>query len=445
MRAFVLLLIVAVAFLLVLRFYPTGDVEGAETAAGVAARVEEDGPSVPTRFLTRPEPAEAPPVAPPRAEPGPVVDEAPADDGGLPDWLGDVESIPVRAGNELALARAILHGTPADVERELAVASEDLSEDRRRLVSSFKLAISGEQQRALDDAQQIGECAGCTPRDRELLRAALRRSAPEPRPASAREEGLLEVAMEMALHQDAATAAMARRDYEEAADAYSQLLVFELEAPWEPEQDALARWAASLNEAQRHHRWNPQGNWPGVEVEVQPGDNLTLIRERFVQEAAGRRMCTGLIEQSNQLSQYIHPGQTLRIPTDPVSVLVCLDARWLLYFLGDEVAGAWRVGVGRPGEETLTGRFEVGEKQENPAWFPQGKEMVPFGHPDNPLGTRWIAWFDGGDKTSFGFHGTNDPSSIGKAASDGCIRMRNEDVEVLHRILPMHAPIVVRQ
>lgn len=70
-----------------------------------------------------------------------------------------------------------------------------------------------------------------------------------------------------------------------------------------------------------------------------------------------------------------------------------------------------------------------------------GHAPVPYGDPGNPLGTRWIAW-DG--RQGFGFHGTWSPETVGTAASDGCIRLRNEDVERLFEILPQGAEIDVR-
>ncbi len=78
-------------------------------------------------------------------------------------------------------------------------------------------------------------------------------------------------------------------------------------------------------------------------------------------------------------------------------------------------------------------------------WFRPGMDPVPFGDPKNPLGTRWIAWFTPeGKKSSLGFHGTNEPQSMGGAVSEGCIRMRNHEVEVLFEILPRGSRILVR-
>ena len=49
----------------------------------------------------------------------------------------------------------------------------------------------------------------------------------------------------------------------------------------------------------------------------------------------------------------------------------------------------------------------------------------------NPLGTRWI----GLSRKGYGIHGTNNPRSIGRRASHGCIRMRNRDVEELFEMV----------
>ena len=78
-------------------------------------------------------------------------------------------------------------------------------------------------------------------------------------------------------------------------------------------------------------------------------------------------------------------------------------------------------------------------------WFRPGEAPVPFGDPQNPLGTRWIAWFSpDGKKTSLGFHGTNEPESMGKMVSEGCVRMRNNDVEVLFEVVPRDSTVIVR-
>jgi lipoprotein-anchoring transpeptidase ErfK/SrfK len=154
-------------------------------------------------------------------------------------------------------------------------------------------------------------------------------------------------------------------------------------------------------------------------------------------------VCTGLIDRANGLGgRYLREGQVLRVPTDPVRVEVYLAAHWLLYLLADEVVAAWEVGIGKPGNETQVGTFTVGEKIPEPTWFQPGRAPVPYGDPENPLGTRWIAW-EGTD--GLGFHGTNEPEGVGGDVSLGCIRMHNEHVEELFEILPRGATVLVRR
>jgi hypothetical protein len=250
--------------------------------------------------------------------------------------------------------------------------------------------------------------------------------------------------METALLARDARASLEARDYPHAVEAYSRLLLKELSAPWEADPQVLAEWTEALGRAQEHHRWNPQGGWPAEEIVVAPGDSLIAVRKRFLAERPGALMCTGLIQRANGIRGHLQPGQELRIPTDPPSVLVDLGARWTLFLLGDEVAGSWPVGIGRPGEETPPGEYTVKDKLENPAWMKVGQEPIPFGDPRNPLGSRWVGWAAGSRTTSFGFHGTTEPESIGQASSDGCVRFRDADIEVLFEILPEGTPILVR-
>jgi hypothetical protein len=75
---------------------------------------------------------------------------------------------------------------------------------------------------------------------------------------------------------------------------------------------------------------------------------------------------------------------------------------------------------------------------ENPTYYKPGT-VIPAGK-DNPLGTRWV----GLSKKSFGIHGTNVPNSIGKAASHGCIRMRQHDLEELFTMVRIGDKVQLR-
>ena len=99
------------------------------------------------------------------------------------------------------------------------------------------------------------------------------------------------------------------------------------------------------------------------------------------------------------------------------------------------------VGVGRDGF-AWAGEAEIRMKRRWPRWVPP-KEMVDRdkrakkwvngqpGGPDNPLGARALYLYSGGKDTLYRIHGTNEPQSIGKSVSSGCVRMLNEDVAEL--------------
>jgi hypothetical protein len=61
----------------------------------------------------------------------------------------------------------------------------------------------------------------------------------------------------------------------------------------------------------------------------------------------------------------------------------------------------------------------------NPTYYPKGRDPIEPGK-ENPIGTRWIGLKDG-----YGIHGTNEPLSIGRAASHGCIRLGRKEIEEL--------------
>ena len=244
-----------------------------------------------------------------------------------------------------------------------------------------------------------------------------------------------------------AEAYLAGGDFSGAARQYSALMLAEINGEGPVDQAALDRWKVGLDQAQAGYRWSRRGAWPATTVRVRPGDSLIAIRKRVLAEHGDVLLCTGLIARVNQLrnSTAIRADDELRVPLTRPRVLVDLSARWTFYFLGDEVAAAWRVGVGKQGSETRPGLYTIKDKQENPPWHRPGEPMVAYGDPANPLGTRWMSWDDeNGWHSTLGFHGTNDEAGLGGAVSQGCIRMRNSDVEALFKVLPVGSEVRVQ-
>lgn len=120
-------------------------------------------------------------------------------------------------------------------------------------------------------------------------------------------------------------------------------------------------------------------------------------------------------------------------------VLVSLTDRKLALLEGSEVLRVYEVAVGAEATPSPAGVYEVVTRLTEPTWYYPGKVIGPG--PENPLGTRWI----GLDRRGYGIHGTNAPETIGKAASRGCIRMRNEDVEELFEMVAAGDVVEIRE
>jgi lipoprotein-anchoring transpeptidase ErfK/SrfK len=144
-----------------------------------------------------------------------------------------------------------------------------------------------------------------------------------------------------------------------------------------------------------------------------------------------------------QLRRQVVPYQT----TEAAGTIIIDTSHTVLYLtLGHGMAMRYGIGVGRQGF-TWSGVETIVRKSEWPDWIPPA-EMVarqPYlprwvgGGPGNPLGAR--ALYLG--NTAYRIHGTNDPTSIGKHVSSGCIRLQNADVIDLYNRVGIGAKVVV--
>lgn len=107
-------------------------------------------------------------------------------------------------------------------------------------------------------------------------------------------------------------------------------------------------------------------------------------------------------------------------------LLVNTTYRQLHHLQGGQVVQVYPVAVGKPSTPTPAGRYRVINKLVNPGGV---------------LGTRWLGLnIPGGN---YGIHGTNNPDSIGKAVSNGCIRMYNHHIETLFPHVNLGTPVVI--
>lgn len=140
-----------------------------------------------------------------------------------------------------------------------------------------------------------------------------------------------------------------------------------------------------------------------------------------------------------------NPEVFLPAIVEPFRLELSLNRRQVTLVRGGKPFKTYPVAVGRPGWETPVGQYKVRTMIKNPAWInPFTGEIIPGGAPDNPLGNRWVGfWTDG--KNQIGFHGTPSRGSIGQAVSHGCVRMYEEHIEEIFKLIPPETPVIVKR
>jgi lipoprotein-anchoring transpeptidase ErfK/SrfK len=171
--------------------------------------------------------------------------------------------------------------------------------------------------------------------------------------------------------------------------------------------------------------------------EVKPGDSLAKIAKKFNTSYAF------IMRINNKSRTLIKIGERLKILKGELSLLVDKSDYTLTILLNGHFIKQYPVGIGKS-DKTPVGVFIVDNKLINPTWYsPEG--VYPYGHPKNVLGTRWIGFEDRNDLYGYGIHGTADPDSIGKDMSNGCIRMKNENVEELFDFVKAKTRVVMQK
>ena len=138
----------------------------------------------------------------------------------------------------------------------------------------------------------------------------------------------------------------------------------------------------------------------------------------------------------------------------PGTIIIETRKYKLYYVLGNGRAYQYGVGIGRRGFG-WKGTVRIGHKKEWPSWHPPAAMIkrdplaakwahgMPGGI-NNPLGARALYLYSGGRDTLYRIHGTNQPSTIGRSMSSGCIRLKNEDIKHLYRHARVGAKVIVR-
>jgi lipoprotein-anchoring transpeptidase ErfK/SrfK len=226
----------------------------------------------------------------------------------------------------------------------------------------------------------------------------------------------------------------------------------DLPAPITVDDAALARFARraarALSHPARDARIRAVAGGRIVPVPAQPG---RAVRP----EALAARVRRALADPRPAARTVTAPART-----QPPRVTVAeLAKRYPTYLVVDrpsfqlrlykhlKLVKTYRVAVGQIGLETPAGTYRINTKAVNPDWnVPMSPwagslagQVIPGGSPANPLKARWLGIHDG-----VGIHGTGDLSSLGSAASHGCIRMAPSDVIDLYPRVPVGTPITIR-
>lgn len=148
--------------------------------------------------------------------------------------------------------------------------------------------------------------------------------------------------------------------------------------------------------------------------------------------------------------------QLVTFPSDYLPGTIVVDVRARFLYLVQTHASAIRygIGVGKAGL-AFSGSAIVGRKAKWPQWRPTANmikrnpaKYLPYaegvpGGPNNPLGARALYLYRNGNDTLYRIHGTTEPWTIGKAVSNGCVRMVNAHVSDLYERVPVGAQVVV--
>ena len=174
-----------------------------------------------------------------------------------------------------------------------------------------------------------------------------------------------------------------------------------------------------------------------VEHVVQSGDYLGKL-------AATYNTPVALIAKANNIQgANIRVGENIRLLDGnhhAFALAISKSRNDLLVTLDGKFFKRYRVSTGE-NSKTPVGTFKIIDKIAQPAWHKPGGKAIPYGDPENLLGTHWLAL----DLPGYGIHGTWEPDSIGKQTSAGCVRLLNGDVEELYTILPKGTVVTITE
>ena len=211
--------------------------------------------------------------------------------------------------------------------------------------------------------------------------------------------------------------------------------------------EAVRRIAARVDRRPR----DADIDFVGYRVRRRPARNGVELRRAELSHRIGRALATARsapaeLEAPVQVTR--RPDRTMADLRRRYPTLITISRRRkvLRLYRRLRLAESYRIAVGGVGFRTPAGRYEIESKVIDPPWNAPEEDWagelagqtIPPGDPRNPLEARWMGFHDGA-----GIHGTSNISSLGDAASHGCIRMSIPDVKELYRRVPVGTPVEI--
>ena len=186
-------------------------------------------------------------------------------------------------------------------------------------------------------------------------------------------------------------------------------------------------------------RWSCLGRYAGTEDWT--GSFCSQSGNQADGDAAGRNETGPAVtaKKDTKSQTAAKEGQQAKAVESEKKIGINLASRILTLYEGDTKVRMYHVGVGKTSTPTPTGYYAVQYKEVNPTWVDPDDTSIQIGSgPDNPIGYRWIGFYG-----NYGIHGTNHPESIGGYVSNGCVRMKEADVEDLYQYVSVGTPVTV--
>ena len=178
--------------------------------------------------------------------------------------------------------------------------------------------------------------------------------------------------------------------------------------------------------------------------QVARGDNLAKLAQQWRKEGIAIDETSLAILNRISNPSALRVGQRIRCPIDPIRAVLEKRSFLLAVYVGDRILRLYWVGHGA-GDKTPVTEFTVVDKLKDPDWYSPDGQVFPAGSPENILGRYFIKFSNPDPSISgYGAHGTPRPETVGTMSSMGCIRMYDDGIEELYRLLPRKAKVEVR-